>query len=136
MSTQIEPELLAQVLRVLTDAVANPAKNKASELIEWIMDNYVDAEGIRYAMDNNLDLFTLAFNHYGMGHNAASPSFRIVLRNYWSEVERILTNANEVMRIVAKKPECAALLSTPEGINYLNRCCVASYQNIYNFVWN
>ena len=128
--------MFANVLRVLNEAIMNPAQNKASELIEWVMDNYVTEEGIRYAMDNNLDLLTLALNHYGLGHSAATPLFRMVMRNYWSEVEILLTDANKVLRIVSKKPECARLLQTPEGIDYLNRCCVTSYTNLYNFVWN
>ena len=136
MSTDIDPALLAQVIRVLNDAILNPAENKASELIEWIMDNYVTEDGIRYAMDNNLDLLTLALNHYGLGHSAVTPLFRIAMRNYWTDVENILTDANKLLRIVSKKPECARLLNTPQGIDYLNRCCTASYQNLYNFVWN
>uniref|UniRef100_A0A6M3M4B8 Uncharacterized protein n=1 Tax=viral metagenome TaxID=1070528 RepID=A0A6M3M4B8_9ZZZZ len=136
MSTQIDPELLAQVLTVLRDAVTNPAKDKATDLIEWIMDNYVTPQGIRYAMANNLDLFTLAFNHYGLGHSAVSPLFKIVARNYWGEIEDLLTDANKVLKIVSKKPECAQILYTPEGIDYLNRCCIAGYENLYNFVWN
>ena len=123
MTTQIEPELLAQVLTVLRDAVTNPAKDKATDLIEWIMDNYVD-------------LFTLAFNHYGLGHSAVSPLFKIVARNYWTEIEDLLTDANKVLKIVSKKPECAQILYTPEGIDYLNRCCIVGYENLYNFVWN
>jgi len=127
--------LLAQVISTLRRAIMNPVKGQVTLFIDWVMDGFITEENLRTAIEEDVDILTLAFNHFGLGHSAVTPLIRIVFKYYWDEVESIVTDANRVYEIIARKPECAKIISTKEGNDYLNRCCEAAYANLYDFLW-
>ena len=124
------------VLQALKDAIMEPQKRKVEDLINWAMEKYITEENLKTAIAEDLDIITLALNHFGLGHNQISPLLRTTFKLYWDEVENMLTDANNIYRIISRKPECAKLLRTEEGLNYVNRLSEAAYKEIYAFVWD
>jgi hypothetical protein len=126
---------LSEPLRALAEAVQRPRRNAVNRLIAWCLDHFVTEENLRHAIETQADILTLALNHFGLGHSSATPLLRLALTIYWKEVEKLLTNPEKIRRILSKKPGCANLLQTPEGITYLNTICEHSYNTLYDFVW-
>jgi hypothetical protein len=55
---------------------------------------------------------------------------------FWAEfIENYIANVPKIYEILSAKPECKAILDTDGGIDYLNRCCRASYESLYTFCW-
>ena len=127
---------LIQVSKALREALINPTKNQVKRLLSWCLENFVTQGNLQYAIENDLDILTLALNHYGLGHSSITPSLRTVLKLYWDEVEPLLTDASKIYSIIiSKRPECKKILDTPKGRNYLNRCCQETYNKLYEFTW-
>jgi len=125
----------AQAAKALKDALINPINKQAENFLSWAFTTFVNESNLQYAIDQDLDILTLALNHYGLSHSSLTPTFRTVLKIYWDEIEALLTNVSRVHRIISKKPRCATILDTPRGRSYLNRCCESTYARLYSFTW-
>jgi uncharacterized membrane protein YfbV (UPF0208 family) len=126
---------LAEVARALKEALTGPKGDQVEKFISWVLKNFVKEKNLSYAIENDLDILTLALNHYGLGHSSLTPLFRFVMKAYWGDVESYLTNVGKVLSLLSEKPECAKILSTVKGRDYLNRCCKTAYDNLYDLIW-
>jgi hypothetical protein len=96
----------------------------------------VNKENLEYAINNNLDILALSLNEFHLGHPLVSPLFKIALQMFWAEfIEHYIADATIIYSILSQKPEVKNILDTPAGIDYLNRCCKASYETMYSFAW-
>jgi hypothetical protein len=126
---------MSQTVKMLQLAVTSPRRNLVKKFIKWCLESFVKENNLQYAIDNDLDILTLALNHYGIGHSEITPLFKFTIRMYWKEVEQYLTDVNKVLETLSKDEACRQLLSTEKGRNYLNRCCKTSYEKLYEFTW-
>ena len=126
---------LAQVANKLRKAIVSPVERQVENFIEWTLQNFVTEKNLRYALENDLDILTLALNHYGLGHGDLTPLFRLTMKMYWDEAESYLTNVSKVLSLLSRKPRCSEILDTEKGRDYLNRCCRSTYDRLYTFVW-
>lgn len=126
---------MSQAIKMLQDAVKSPRKNLMKKFIKWCLEKFVNENNLQYAIDNDLDILTLALNHYGIGHSEITPLFKLAIKMYWKEVEQYLTDVSKVLETLSKNEACRQLLSTEKGISYLNRSCKNSYNTIYDFIW-
>lgn len=131
---EVSPRRVVESLQKVINA------RKPSALIEqfinWTLTNYVNVENLNYAIQNNADILLLAFNHAHLGHPLVAPAFRLVLQMYFTEfVEYYIGDATRIYEILSRKKEVKEILDTPQGIDYLNRCCKFSYEALYNFCW-
>lgn len=126
---------LAQAANILRKAITSPIEKQAEQFIQWTLKNFITEKNLRYALDNDLDILTLALNHYGIGHGQLTPLFKMVMKVYWDEAESYLTNVSKVLALLSEKPKCAAILNTVKGRDYLNRCCRTTYDRLYDFIW-
>ena len=126
---------LAQAANALRKAIASPVERQAEKFIEWTLQNFVTEKNLRYALENDLDILTLALNHYGLGHGDLTPLFKLTMKMYWDEAESYLTNVSKVLSLLSKKPKCSEILDTEKGRDYLNRCCRSTYNRLYDFIW-
>jgi len=125
----------AEAAKALREALINPINKQAENFLNWAFISFVNESNLQYAIDQDLDILTLALNHYGLSHSSLTPTFRMVLKIYWGEAEALLTNVTRVHKIISKKPRCAKILDTPRGRSYLNRCCESTYTRLYAFTW-
>lgn len=106
------------------------------QFINWALTNYVNEENLKYAIENNVDVLQLAFNHAHLGHPLVAPAFKLVLQMYFTEfVEYYIADVPKIYAILCRNPQVKAILDRPESINYLNRCCQSTYENLYKFCW-
>ena len=126
---------LAEAAKALREAIVSPVEKQVENFIEWTLQNFVTEKNLRYALENDLDILTLALNHYGLGHGDLTPLFKLTMKMYWDEAESYLTNVSKVLSLLSKKPKCAEILGTEKGRDYLNRCCRSTYDRLYTFVW-
>jgi hypothetical protein len=126
---------MSQTVKMLQDAVTSPRGNLMKKFIKWCLEKFVNEENLRYAIDNDLDILTLALNHYGIGHSEITPLFKLAIKMYWKEVEQYLTCVSKVHETLSKNEACRQLLSTEKGRSYLNRCCKTSYERLYSLIW-
>ena len=127
---------IAEVTKILKDAILDPSKEKIDGFITWSLEKYVNEENLTYAIENDLDIITLALNHYGLSHSKAiTPLFRLAMKMYWTEAETYLTHVEKAFSILTRKPEIKKILDTEKGRSYLNRCCKQTYSRLYNFIW-
>ncbi|GAF98742.1 unnamed protein product, partial [marine sediment metagenome] len=68
---------LAQVANTLRKAITSPVERQVEHFIQWVLTNFVTEKNLKYAIENDLDILTLALNHYGLGHGDLTPLFRI-----------------------------------------------------------
>jgi hypothetical protein len=126
---------MSQFVKMLHDAVYSPRRNLMKKFIKWCLEKFVNEDNLQYAIDNDLDILTLALNHYGIGHSEITPLFKLAIKMYWKEVEQYLTDVSKVLETLSKNEACRQLLSTEKGRNYLNRSCKTSYDRLYNIIW-
>lgn len=127
---------ITEVIKTLKDAILDPSKEKIDGFITWSLEKYVNEENLNYSIDNDLDIITLALNHYGLSHSkTVTPLFRLAMKMYWNEAETYLTNVENVFNLINKKPECAKIINTERGRSYLNRCCKQAYAKLYTLIW-
>ena len=94
------------------------------------------AENLQNAIDENIDILALSLNEFHLGHPLVAPVFKLALQMFWTEfVENYLTNAPKIYEILIQVPDVKAILDTDRGIDYLNRCCKATYDHLYEFCW-
>jgi len=79
----------------------------------------------------------LIFNHFHeyIEHPVLRPLIRTVLKVYWSDVEKYLTNVKNIYNILSENEELRDVLKRPEAIRYLNYVVAQSYVALYEFVW-
>jgi len=95
-------------------------------------------EDLKYAIDNNIFVDTLLFNHFSpwMYNKILKPIIQLIFRVNWELAEGILTDVHKLHRILTEnRPEFAKLLSTPKAIKWLNKCTERGYKKIYSYVW-
>lgn len=126
---------ITEIINVLKNAILNPVKGQIEQFITQSLNNFVNEDNLNYAIENDLDILTLAMNHYGFGHSRVTPIFKLSMKMYWDEAELYLTNVEKVFSLISKKPGCAKIINTEKGRSYLNRCCTQTYSKLYNFVW-
>ena len=126
---------LAHVANTLRKAITSPVEKQVEQFIQWTLQNFITEKNLTYALENDLDILTLALNHYGLGHGELTPLFKMVMKIYWDEAESYLTNVSKVLSLLSEKPKCAEILDTAKGRDYLNRCCRATYDRLYDFIW-
>ena len=124
------------ITKILKDAILDPSKDKIDGFITWSLEKYVNEENLNYSIENDLDIITLALNHYGLSHSkTVTPIFKLAMKMYWDEAESYLTHVEKVFSILAKKPEIRKILDTEKGRSYLNRCCKQTYSKLYDLIW-
>lgn len=88
------------------------------------------------AINKNVDIIALSLNHFRLNNGLVAPVFRLALQMFWKEfIEEYLADPQRIYEILSEDPEVKAILDTCEGRDYLNRCCEASYESLYNFAW-
>ena len=130
-----DDQVTADTLKKLWDAISNPANEKIRQFIAWSLDKFVNEDSLNYAIDNDLDIISLALNHYALGHSRVTPVFKLAIKMHWNEVESYLTDVEKIFKIINQKPECAKIINTERGRSYLNRCCKATYLRLYSLIW-
>jgi len=131
---EVTPKRVAESLQKVINA------RKPSALIEqfinWALTNYVNVENLNYAIQNNVDILMLSFNHAHLGHPLVAPAFRLVLQMYFSEfVEYYIADVQKIYEILTRKTELKQILDSEIGRTYLNNCCKYAYDALYNFCW-
>ena len=132
---EVSPRGVAESLQKVINA------RKPSALIEqfinWALTNYVNVENFKYAIENNVDILILAFNHMHIGHPLVAPAFRLVVQMYWAEfIEYYVADVPKIYAILSKNPQVKEMLDTDSGRIYLNNCCKTAYDAFYNFAWS
>lgn len=133
--SDVDEMRLIEVGRILKEAITNPKEKVVGRFIVWCLESFINEENLRNAIEEDLDILTLTFNHYGLGHSRLTRLYRLVFKMYWNEVEEHLTDVQKMVELLSKKPGCSKLISTKAGVDYLNRCCEDSYNRLYDFVW-
>jgi len=132
--SQPSPRKVATSLQQLLEARKPNAL--IDRFIRWCLTNYVTQENLQNALHDNADILALSLNHFHLGHPLVAPVFRLALQMFWTEfIETYIADATKIYAILSQKPECKAILDTPQGIDYLNRCCKTSYESLYEFAW-
>ena len=132
--SQPSPSKVAQSLEKLI----NTRKPNAlvERFIRWAITNYVTAENMQNAINENIDILQVSLNHFHLGSPIVAPLFRLALQMFWTEfVENYIADVSKIYGILAEIPDVKPILDTPEGIDYLNRCCKTTYDSLYTFVW-
>jgi hypothetical protein len=105
--------------------------------IKWALTNYVTAENIETAIQENYDILQISLNHFHLGHPLVSPVFKLALQLFWSEfVETYIADATKIYSVLAEIPNVKEIIDTERGRQYLNACCHSTYESLYNFVWS
>lgn len=127
--------MVSQVINALRSTITSPRKDAGNKFIKWCLQNFVNQDNLRHAIEDEVDIVMLALNHFGLGHSSITPVFKVAMKIYWSELEKYLTDAERLRDTLSKSPGCRQLLTTPQGISYLNRCCEQAYNVLYDVVW-
>jgi len=130
----VTPEIVYKKLKsILTGKWSDERVVKT--VLSWGLSK-VTKENLEWAIRENVDLITLAFNHYHLGNPMIKPLFKLVLKVYWNPIEEYLTDVNKIYAVIVKnKPDCKEILDTPEGRDYLNRLVDAAYNYLYELAW-
>jgi len=132
---EVSPKKVAESLQ----RVINARKPSAliEQFINWALTNYVNVENLNYAIQNNVDILLLAFNHMHVGHPLVAPAFRLMIQMYWSEfIEYYVADVPKIYSILSRNPQVKEILDTEVGRIYLNNCCKTAYDAFYNFAWS
>jgi len=132
---EVTPKRVAESLQKVINA------RKPSALIEqfisWALTNYVNAENLNYAIQNNVDILVLAFNHMHLSHPLVAPAFRLMVQMYWQEfIEYYVADVPRIYAILSRNRQVKAILDTEAGRIYLNNCCKTAYSAFYDFAWS
>jgi hypothetical protein len=104
--------------------------------IRWALTNYVTAENLQNAIRDEIDILQVSLNHFHLGHPLVAPLFRLALQMFWNEfVDTYIADVTKIYSILTEIPDVKIILDTPEGRDYLNRCCKTTYDTLYTFVW-
>lgn len=104
--------------------------------VERAIASYVTPENLRWAISNNVDILSLALNHYHLGHPAVFPGFQLLLKMAWEGyVEPLLTSVPRVYAIIASNPANKQILDSPEGMRYLHGACESCYRRLHQLAF-
>ena len=92
-------------------------------------------EWVKEAIQKDLDLVPLIFNHYHLSDPKVKPMARLVLQKFWADLEKYLTNANEILKAFSDNKEIVKILASEEGIIWLNKQVTKLYDAFYYYVW-
>lgn len=126
---------LGKAAKALREALTSSSSKVMENFITWSLSSFVNKKNLTQAIDEELDILTLALNHYGLSHSRITPLFNFTMKMFWNEVENYLTDVSKVFDVLCRKPKCASILDTERGRDYLNRCCKSAYDQLYDFVW-
>jgi len=92
-------------------------------------------ENLKKAVEENLNLTKLMFNHYHLGNNLIQPILKLAIQAYWNEIEETITNVPKIYSILAENPENKKILDTPQARKYLNQQMEELYSTLYSIAW-
>ncbi|MEM2549851.1 MAG: hypothetical protein QW689_05460 [Nitrososphaerota archaeon] len=96
---------------------------------------YLTPENLQAAIEQNMDITSAIYNHYGLTHPVILPVFRAAMRLYWREFEEFITNVPRLYQLLAKDPRNRPILETDRAKQYLNQQCENFYLTTYQIVW-
>jgi len=131
---EVSPRKVAESLQKVINA--RKPSGLIEQFINWALTNFVNVENLNYAIQNNIDILTLAFNHAHLGHPLVAPAFRLVLQMYFAEfVDYYIADATRIYSILSRNLQVKEILDTEVGRTYLNNCCKCAYESLWNFCW-
>jgi hypothetical protein len=80
----------------------------------------VEADKLGMAVDGQIDGFVWLTNQLHMCSGIARPLWILALRLFWEEFEG-LWEPKELLRILSRRKDCYEIISTPQGIAWLNK---------------
>jgi len=96
----------------------------------------LNVEEVKKAIESDLSLVKLAFNHWHLSHPLIKPFARFILRVYFNELYYTLSNVPFVYEeLIKNNPKLKEVLDTPEGRAWLNKQCESLRNALYNYVW-
>lgn len=96
----------------------------------------IDPEDLKNAIENNENLVVLFFNHYKLADYRVRPIARRLLKMFWNDLEKYLTNPILILEELCKsRPELKPILISKRSIEWLNRNCENLYRAFYNYVF-
>jgi len=105
------------------------------QFMNYLLTFIIKPENLKTAVENNLDLTTLLFNHYHLHSNIIFPLFKFVARAYWDKIEEYLCDVPKIYRILSQNPDNIQILERTETKKYLNEQITKLYQTLYILVW-
>lgn len=127
------PSQVAKKLKEILYSATEP-REWVRRLIEWGF-RRLTPEKLMSAIETNYNPLLIAFNHFHLQHPLVEPIARLLLKMYWDIAEEYLLDVNRVRATLSEDPEIEKLVSTPEGINYLNRVVPHCYDFLYSWTW-
>jgi len=127
----------AKVARSLEQLINTRKPNALVErFIRWALTNYVTAENMETAIQQNVDILQISLNHFHLGHPLVSPLFKLALQLFWTEfVDLYIADATKIFSMLSEIPDVKPIIDTERGREYLNACCRSTYDSLYTFVW-
>jgi len=108
------------------------------ECKDWLLSLLaaVDPKDLENAIKNNENLVVLFFNHYKLADYRVRPIARRLLRLFWKDLEKYLTNPILILEELCKsRPELKPILVSKRSIEWLNQNCENLYRSFYNYVF-
>ncbi|MCD6240473.1 hypothetical protein J7K27_02970 [Candidatus Bathyarchaeota archaeon] len=110
-------------------------RDSVSNWITTFLKN-LNVEDVKKAVDSNLSLVKLAFNHWHLSHPLVKPFARFVLKLYFNDLYYTLSNVPLVYKeLIKNNPKLKEVLDTPKGRAWLNKQCESLRNTLYNYVW-
>jgi len=122
----------------LEEALRSGRKRRGSlarEFIDYIIQRVLTPQRLKEAIEGDLDLTELAFNHMHLSNPMVLPILKIFGRVYWREIEDYLSDAQRIYSILIEKPEYRSILDNPRARKYLNRQLEKLYNEFYRVIW-
>lgn len=108
----------------------------AKKFIKWMFTNILTSENIVEAFQRRLDLTEVLRGSCYLDSPVIQPLAKMVMRLYWREIEDVVCNVGKIYELLLRlAPEHANLLSSNEGIEYLNEQCQKLYDYLYSYAW-
>lgn len=107
----------------------------------WIVEGIrqVKFEDLERAIRNNEPADDILFSHFNqyLQNSITRKVIILIFRMYWPEVEKILCDVPNLYKILTdNRQEFRDLLSSPEGIAWLNSCAKRGYMRLWKTCWN
>ena len=122
---KLTPKQLSQQLKNLL----NKPETAPKKLSLWIQLGLkmIKPDKLKLAVEGKIDDAAWITNHLHFSNPLVAPLWRLGLKCFWNELESSLTSPSGIYRIVASNPVNAAILSTPQGIKWINKICQEFY---------
>lgn len=108
-------------------------REKVKKLISDYL-NSLKKEDLKTAIQTNLNLVKILFNHYKLSEPHVKFIARPILKFWWDSIEETLTNPQIILDNI-EKDELKEILSTEEGIDWINGQSEALYASFYNYLF-